>query len=264
MQNTSSVNTLAATATMTGTCATVEWIGNSVLKMGIPPQVVIEIGALVTTLAHFIVNCFNAYISVNDPRFAAALQSENIKTAPTTITQAGFASPTLLVVIAFCMILLTGCASQLQALTAANTSAVISIRADADLQAKITAEAFCTMSVDTLARNTQYVKGVQALCWAGSITSPSTAAEALVPPTGTNTAVIQAPVSAPVPEAIPVANVAPAVPVATPVKKVVKVVKPSPVAAPVTLPAPVAAPVAAPIPVPPVPTSLLSAPVIPN
>jgi hypothetical protein len=76
--------------------------------------------------------------------------------------------------------LTTGCASQLQAAAAANTSAVVSVRAAADLTAKVNAEAFCTMSVDTLGRNQQYVKGVQTLCWSGSVTTPSDAA-ALIP-----------------------------------------------------------------------------------
>jgi len=44
----------------------------------------------------------------------------------------------------------TGCASYLQAASSANTSAVVSARAAADLAAKVNAEAFCTMSVDTL------------------------------------------------------------------------------------------------------------------
>ena len=74
---------------------------------------------------------------------------------------------------------LQGCASYLQAATAANTSAVVSVRAAADLSVKVNAEAFCTMSVDTLGRNTQYVKAVQSLCWSGSVTTPSDAAAAL-------------------------------------------------------------------------------------
>ncbi len=73
----------------------------------------------------------------------------------------------------------TGCASYLQAASSANTSAVVSARAAADLAAKVNAEAFCTMSVDTLGRNTQYVKAVQSLCWSGSATTPSDAAAAL-------------------------------------------------------------------------------------
>jgi hypothetical protein len=68
-----------------------------------------------------------------------------------------------------------------QALSAYNTSAVVSARASADLATKISAETFCTMSVDTLARNPQYVKAVQALCWANSTTTPADAANALLP-----------------------------------------------------------------------------------
>jgi hypothetical protein len=73
----------------------------------------------------------------------------------------------------------SGCASQIQAASAANTSAVVSVRAEADLRAKVNAEAFCTMTVDTLGRNTQYVKPVQSLCWSGSVTTPSDAASML-------------------------------------------------------------------------------------
>ena len=266
MKNTSSVNTLAATLTMTGTCATVEWVGNSLLKLAIPPQVVIELGALITTLSHFLVNVFNAYVTVNDPKFAAALNAEQA-TAPTTITQSGFANPVLLGMMALVMaatLMLSGCASQLQALTAANTSAVISVRAEADLRAKVSAESFCTMTVDTLARNTQYVRGVQALCWAGSVTTPASAADQLIAPTGVNTAVIQAPVTVSAPTVTPAAT---PVPVPLAFKAAVKPA-PKPISA-VTVPTPVPVATQVSAPAAPVPAStpsaksLLSAPVIP-
>ena len=273
MKNTSSVNTLAATLTMTGTCATVEWVGNSLLKLAIPPQVVIELGALITTLSHFLVNVFNAYVTVNDPKFAAALNAEQA-TAPTTITQSGFANPVLLGMMALVMaatLMLSGCASQLQALTAANTSAVISVRAEADLAAKVAAEEFCHMSVDTLARNTQYIGGVKALCWAGSVSTPSDAADQLIAPTGVNTAVIQAPVTpAPVTVTVSTPTVTPAatpVPVPLAFKAAVKPA-PKPIAA-VTVPTPVPVATQVSAPAAPVPAStpsaksLLSAPVIP-
>jgi len=166
---------------------------------------------------------------------------------------------------------LGGCASQLQAMSAANTSAVVSVRAAADLASKVAAEQFCTMSVDTLARNTQYVKGVQALCWSGTVTTPSAAADQMASqisaPSGVNTTVIQAPVVTPVPVATPVAVpvVAPAATAkAATVKKasVPKALAPAPVIVPVAAPVAV---VPAPVVPPTVPTqSLLSAPVIPK
>lgn len=171
---------------------------------------------------------------------------------------------------------LGGCASQLQAMSAANTSAVVSVRAAADLASKVAAEQFCTMSVDTLARNTQYVKGVQALCWSGTVTTPSAAADQMASqisaPSGVNTAVIQAPVAPAVTQAPIIAPASAAVPVVAPaatakaatVKKasVPKALAPAPVVVPVAAPV-----VVAPSPVvpPTVPTqSLLSAPVVPK
>jgi hypothetical protein len=252
-------------------------VGNSILHLAIPPQVVIELGALITTLAHFLTNVFNAYVEVNDPRFAAEL---NNQPAPTTVTQSGFANPVLLGLMALVvgsMLMLTGCASQLQALTAANTSAVVSVRAEADLRAKVAAESFCTMTVDTLARNVQYVRAVQDLCWAGSVTSPSSAAEVLVAPTGVNTLTIPAPVAvqAPTPAVTANAPVIAAPAAATPAQtaplpyarrsvKPAAVVTPAVahVSVPVAAPAVTLAPVATPAPTP-VATSLLSTPVVP-
>jgi len=91
--------------------------------------------------------------------------------------QAGRAMPFLLLILAIgAALAMGGCATQFQALTALNTSAVVSARAASDLQAKVAAEQFCLMPVDTLGRNPSYVKAVQDLCWSGSQTTPSDAA----------------------------------------------------------------------------------------
>jgi hypothetical protein len=177
-----------------------------------------------------------------------------------------------LIIAAICaatVIFMTGCASQIQAVSAANTSAVISVRAAADLKTKIDAENFCTMSVDTLARNTQYLQGVKSLCWAGQVATPAdtaTAALTAIPAPSVNASTLPA-VAAPAATA-PTAPepVVASAPVAAPAVKAP--VKLQPKAAPAVVPvaAPVIAPVAAPTPAPlpvstPKPqTSLLSPP----
>jgi hypothetical protein len=79
MQNSSSVNTLAATVSMTGVCAAVQWVANSKLGLAMPPEVVLFTGAILTSASHFIVNFINAWIAVDEPKIAAAM------TLPTTI-----------------------------------------------------------------------------------------------------------------------------------------------------------------------------------
>ena len=86
MHNTSSTNTLAASAGVIGIAPVVEWVANSWLHMAMPPQVVLFTAAALVTIGHFAVNVFNAFVSVNDPKFSAALKSE-IASAPTVITQ---------------------------------------------------------------------------------------------------------------------------------------------------------------------------------
>ena len=82
MNKTSSTNTLAATSAMTAVGATVEWIANSKYQLGMPPQVVLFVAAIVVSSGHFLVNVF---IGTDDPKFAAALKSESV-TLPTTVT----------------------------------------------------------------------------------------------------------------------------------------------------------------------------------
>jgi hypothetical protein len=70
---------------MTAVGATVEWIANSKYQLGMPPQVVLFVAAIVVSSGHFLVNVFNAFIGTDDPKFAAALKSESV-TLPTTVT----------------------------------------------------------------------------------------------------------------------------------------------------------------------------------
>jgi hypothetical protein len=85
MQSTSSTNTLAASAGVIGIAPVVEWVANSLFHAAMPPQVVLFVAAALVTIGHFAVNAFNAFISVDDPRFAAALKSESA-TLPTTVS----------------------------------------------------------------------------------------------------------------------------------------------------------------------------------
>lgn len=85
MESTSSTNTLAASAGVIGIAPVVEWIANAVFHAAMPPQVVLFVAAALVTVGHFAVNAFNAYVSINDPKFFAALKSESV-TLPTTVT----------------------------------------------------------------------------------------------------------------------------------------------------------------------------------
>lgn len=71
---------------------------------------------------------------------------------------------------------LTGCASQIQALSAADASAVVAARASADLGVKVVTQQFCSMSVDTLNRHPEYVQAVKDICWSNTTTTASDAA----------------------------------------------------------------------------------------
>ena len=77
---------------------------------------------------------------------------------------------------------LSGCTAWTQTLTAADASAVVAARSAADLAAQIAAQNLCIMTVDTLARNPQYVDAVVSLCFATAKTSPVTAIKALTMP----------------------------------------------------------------------------------
>ena len=86
MQNTSSTNTLAASAGVIGIAPVVEWVANSLLHLAMPPQVVLFTAAALVTVCHFVVNVFNAFILLDAPKFAAVLKSEP-SILPTTVTQ---------------------------------------------------------------------------------------------------------------------------------------------------------------------------------
>jgi hypothetical protein len=75
--------------------------------------------------------------------------------------------------------LFAGCASQIQAVSAFNKSAIVSLRAAADVGVDDAATAFCAMSLDTFARHPEYQGAAAALCFKGV---PLSALPPLVPP----------------------------------------------------------------------------------
>jgi uncharacterized protein YceK len=63
MNQSSSVNTLAATAGMTGVAASVQWLANSKMGWGMPPEVVLFVSAGLISAGHFLVNLLNAVLA---------------------------------------------------------------------------------------------------------------------------------------------------------------------------------------------------------
>ena len=91
---------------------------------------------------------------------------------------------TMLVMLLVCaittLIMLSGCASQLQAVSAFNTSGMVSARSAADIAASDAQIAFCAMSVDTLSRHPEYVSSVTDLCLKNSSITAAAAIKANV------------------------------------------------------------------------------------
>jgi hypothetical protein len=90
---------------------------------------------------------------------------------PTTVTvaqkQAGFAEPILLLALAItavCVMMLSGCASQLQAVSAFNQSATVSVRAAADIAISDAKLALCATSIDTYSRHPELTEAITSLC----------------------------------------------------------------------------------------------------
>lgn len=83
---------------------------------------------------------------------------------------------------------LAGCAEISAMVSTATTAGAASekvatqniIAAD-KLKAQTAADQFCTMTVGTLYQNPNWVKPVETLCWSGSQTTPSVAADAAIP-----------------------------------------------------------------------------------
>ncbi|MDR3480650.1 MAG: hypothetical protein P4L91_08030 [Burkholderiaceae bacterium] len=85
----------------------------------------------------------------------------------------------------------SGCAEIASTVSAATTAgsanekvAAKNLVAADTLKAQTAADAFCTMTVETLFTNPQWVKSVQSLCWTGGQTSTSDAA-GIIPGAGT-------------------------------------------------------------------------------
>ena len=98
MNKTSSAITGGATLSAAAIAPLVEWVSNNLLRLSMPPQVVLIIAAGLVTAAHFVVNVINSKLT---PR----------PYAPTTVTrEAGFVHPVILVsMLVALVVLMSGC-----------------------------------------------------------------------------------------------------------------------------------------------------------
>lgn len=77
---------------------------------------------------------------------------------------------------------LTGCASQLQAVKAMNSAAVVSLRAAEDVNLERLKFELCATPYSALVRNPQLVPGVAAICLPnGNMTNPANLLTAIPP-----------------------------------------------------------------------------------
>lgn len=276
MKSTSSVVTGSVTFAAAGLAPLVEWAANNLLKLAMPPQVVLIVAAGLVTVGHFVVNLVNAKM-MDQPQAAPA---------PTQVTrEGGFAHIGQLVGIALLaalVVALSGCS-----LMPAQYSKIEEGVAQTVVQSS--ERAICRdIPIGTWMRlygsSDQRVKGWQAICF-NPVTAPlndeTMAALLKVYPSFQQPAapvpdsVILAPVALPpavtaatVPLIVPPAPADPLVQAAPAPAKPVRLARPTrakpAAAAPVPLAA-TAAPVAAAAPAPPAPMpqpTLLSAPVM--
>lgn len=94
------------------------------------------------------------------------------------------------------IVLLQGCAEISSFVSTATTAgkanekvASANIVAADELKAQTAADQFCTMTVATLAKNPQWLKGVENLCWPGQTATTTAAAEAAIGVTANPTAI---------------------------------------------------------------------------
>ena len=88
-------------------------------------------------------------------------------------TQGGFASPLMLLFLVAVSVLLTGCASWIQAASAYNTYGMESARAAEDLNVKVWTENACATPLSTIQRHPEIAGGLKALCLSPSSGSAS-------------------------------------------------------------------------------------------
>lgn len=99
MKSTSSVVTGSVTFAAAGLAPLVEWAANNLLKLAMPPQVVLIVAAGLVTVGHFVVNLINARL----------VDADQVGPAPTRITkEGGFASVRQLIGIAMLAALAVG------------------------------------------------------------------------------------------------------------------------------------------------------------
>jgi hypothetical protein len=95
-------------------------------------------------------------------------------TVSTLVTQSGFASPALLLLMAIAVIAslcLSGCANVTQAASAYNTSGMVAARAAEDLNIQIWKENACGTPLSTIVRHPEIAGGLKALCLSASTSS---------------------------------------------------------------------------------------------
>jgi hypothetical protein len=95
-----------------------------------------------------------------------------------------------LIIASAIVLTLTSCAEYNSLLSTANTEVTtnaaatkLNMRAADTNKAAIAATTFCTMSVDTLGQNPQWVTAVKELCWTGQKSTASDTATAVIVPT---------------------------------------------------------------------------------
>lgn len=263
MKNTSSVVTGSVTFAAAGVAPLIEWCANSLLKLAMPPQVVLIVAAGLVTAGHFLVNLINARAGVAH--------------VPVTANkEAGFARVSALLCVA--AMALAGCSLMSPTVDKIEAGAMQTVVQSAERT--ICRDLPIGAWMSNYGTNADRVKGWQAICF-NPIKAPlndatvaailkvypgfqqavdaGSAVPALIVPPVAQTAPPAAEIVAPPAPAPAVVKAAP--PRRARAKKVAPVPAALPPAATTLTPAPVPVPTPAVMPAQPAVTTLLSAPV---